>query len=310
MEPIEKKIISPAAINALIEALSNIYHFKRDLRNFITNTISNHQILVKLNWEDYKRTIANNLVNFLNRNQEDYQDDLLKLMTEVCKITDFSHLEKLEDGKEKARNAKQSVEALRKQMGQHEDIIKENIRIEERRQKAGETVLQKQNFQKKLDELKNEYYILVSSAEPQKRGFKLEKIMKGLFNLFDLDPKSSFKITGLQIDGAFTFEGTDYLFESKWENDPVGFKELSVFNGKLTGNLDNTLGLFLSINGFSDEGIHAYSKSRPSLILMDGADLMAVLEGRIDLKDLLLRKRRHASQTGNIYLKINYILSN
>lgn len=306
----EKKIISPAAINALIEALANIYHFKRDLRNFITNTISNHQILVKLNWEDYKRVIASNLVNFLNRNQEIYQNDLLKLMTEVCKITDFSHLEKLDDGKEKVRNAKQSVEALRKQMGQHEDIIKESIKIEERRRKAGETVRQKQNFQKKLDELKNEYSILVSSTEAQKRGFQLEKIMKELFNLFDLDPKSSFKITGLQIDGAFTLEGTDYLFESKWENDPIGFKELSVFNGKLTGNLDNTLGLFLSINGFSNEGIQAYSKSRPSLILMDGADLMAVLEGRFDLKDLLLRKRRHASQTGNIYLKINDILSN
>jgi len=45
-----------------------------------------------------------------------------------------------------------------------------------------------------------------------------------------------------------------------------------------------------------------------SLILMDGADLMAVLEGRIDLGTLLLRKRRHASQTGNIYLKIHELL--
>ncbi|MHB1663921.1 MAG: hypothetical protein ACYCT7_01480 [bacterium] len=306
----EKRIISPAAINALIEALASIYHYKRDLRNFITNTISNHEILVKLNWEDYKRTIASNLVNFLNRNQETYQDDLLKLMTEVCKITDFSHLERLDDGKEKARNAKQSVNALKKQMGQHEDIIKENIKINERRQKATVVAKQRQNFQEKLYELNNEYCNLIGSTEAQKRGFKLEKIMKDLFSLFDLDPKASFRVIGLQIDGAFTFDGTDYLFESKWEKNPAGFEELSVFNGKLTGNLDNTLGLFLSINGFSDEGIRAYSKIRPNLILMDGSDLMAVLEGRIDFKDLLLRKRRHASQTGDIYLKINDILSN
>ncbi len=45
------------------------------------------------------------------------------------------------------------------------------------------------------------------------------------------------------------------------------------------------------------------------MILMDGSDLMAVLEGRIDLILLLMRKRRHASQTGNIYHKIHEIMS-
>jgi len=41
------------------------------------------------------------------------------------------------------------------------------------------------------------------------------------------------------------------------------------------------------------------------MILMDGSDLMAVLEGRIDLVQLLLRKRRQAAQTGQIYLRIH-----
>ena len=74
----EKKIIAPAAINALIEALSEIYWYKKDLRNFIINTVNNHSVLAKLNWEDYKRTIVSNLVNFLAKNQDVYQSDLLK----------------------------------------------------------------------------------------------------------------------------------------------------------------------------------------------------------------------------------------
>lgn len=41
---------------------------------------------------------------------------------------------------------------------------------------------------------------------------------------------------------------------------------------------------------------------------MDGADLMAVLEQRIALPDLLRRKKRAAVQTGNIYLKVSEIL--
>jgi len=60
--------------------------------------------------------------------------------------------------------------------------------------------------------------------------------------------------------------------------------------------------LFLSINGFSSEGIRAHSSGKKVLLLMDGGDLTAVLEGRIDLKELLARKRRHAARTGEIYL--------
>ena len=36
---------------------------------------------------------------------------------------------------------------------------------------------------------------------------------------------------------------------------------------------------------------------------MDGEDLIAVLDERITISDLLSRKRREAAQTGNIYLK-------
>ena len=41
---------------------------------------------------------------------------------------------------------------------------------------------------------------------------------------------------------------------------------------------------------------------------MDGNDLMAVLDHRIDFKDMLFRKRRHASDTGNIFLKFDEMI--
>ncbi len=163
-------------------------------------------------------------------------------------------------------------------------------------------------MREKLEELSKEYFKLLSSQEPQQRGYRLEKIIRGLFELFDLDPRASFKIIGEQIDGAFTFEATDYLFEGKWQQEPIGAADLDVLAGKLSRKLDNTLGLFLSVNGFSDDGVKAHSSGRRLMLLMDGSDLMAVLEGRIDLIQLLLRKRREASQTGNIYLRIHEIL--
>lgn len=303
-----KKIIAPVAINALKEALTLIYWYKSDLRSFIMNTINDSSLLARINWEDYKRNIVANIIDFLSNHQETYQNDLLKLIVEVIKIDDFSHLRRLEDGKEKEERAKNAVVALKKLTIQHYDLMEEEKRKEQKRKKAYEKILKNKGVSERLEVIKKEYFNLISSADPQKRGFKLEKVLKKLFILFDLDPKASFKIIGEQIDGAFTFDNTDYLFEAKWQQEPVRIKDLDGFSGKLARKLDNTLGLFLSINSFSEDAVKAHSSGRRLMILMDGSDLMAIIEGRIDLIELLLRKRRHASQTGVIYLKIHEIL--
>ena len=201
-----------------------------------------------------------------------------------------------------------AVDALHVQLKGHSDIEKEQQESEKRRKRAHERLMQVNAIQDELNVLKVEFFELVSSDNPQQRGFSLEKVLKGLFGLFDLDPKSSFRITGEQIDGAFSFEGTDYLLEAKWQQEPVAAKDLDGMAGKLSRKLDNTLGLFLSIEGYSEDAVKTHSSGRRLILLMDGSDLMAVLEGRIDLAQLLFRKRRKASETGNIYLRIHEIL--
>jgi len=303
-----QKNIAPAAINALKEALTNIYWYRKELRSFIANTISDPSILSRINWDDLKRNIVTLLVDYLAHHQDIYQNDLLKLMSEVCRIKDFSHLSRLEDGPKKAQKAKESVEALRKLLSIHEDILDEQKKIEARRKVAYENSLKNEGIRHNLEDIHKKISTLVCSKDHQNRGYQLEKIILELFNLFDLDPKASFRIAGEQIDGAFTFENCDYLFEGKWQTTPVGIEDLDAFAGKLSRKLKTTLGLFLSINGFSEDAVKAHSTGSRVMILMDGADLMAVIEGRIDLIELLLRKRRHASQTGSIYMRVNEIL--
>ncbi len=303
-----QKIIAPAAIQALKEALTLVYWYKSELRSFLSHCISDSRILSRLNWEEYKRNIVATIVDHLSMNEEVYQYDLIRLMSEVSNITDFSHLRKLENGAKKATEAKAAVEALRAQLKGYQDIEKEQKDSEERRKVAHKKLMQVNAVQEELNKLKAEFYALVGSDNPQQRGFSLEKVLKGLFDLFDLNSRASFRILGEQIDGAFSFEGTDYLLEAKWQQEPVAAKDLDGMAGKLSRKLENTLGLFLSVNGYSEDAVKVHSSGRRLVILMDGSDLMAVLEGRIDLVQLLLRKRRKASETGNIYLKINEIL--
>ncbi len=294
------KALSPAAIMALKEALCSVYWYKSDLRGFLNLCLSNAEILSRLDWEAYKRQIASDLVDLLVANQNKHLGDLTKICFELCKMDDFHHLQQLDDGSSKVERARLSVKKLKHLVDPHQDLEKEKDDIIKRQQLAAEKLQQSQAVRQKLEEIKKKYLALVSSLSPQTRGFELEKVMYDLFELFDLDPKASFKNLGEQIDGAFSLEGTDYLFEAKWQKEMVNKADLASFSDKVNTKLENTLGVFLSINGFSADGVAAHQAGGASIILMDGADLMAVLEERIDFVSLLLRKKRHASQTGNI----------
>lgn len=302
------KRISTASLMTLKEALSAIYWYKDDLRSFLGVCLNESPIIATLDWTAYKRDIVWNLVDRLSKKESENQEVLLRLMIEVSHMTDFSHLARLEGGDLKAKKAKEAVEALRKQIKGLEELLKDTAEIASRREQYETEQKRVGGVIHTLSELQKEFYSLLTSTKPQKRGFQLEKILRGLFEIHDLDPRASFKIVGEQIDGAFTFDNTDYLLEAKWQKEPVGVQDLDALQAKVSRKLDNTLGLYISINGYSTDGLEAFMRNRPHLFLVDGADLTAVLEGRIDLKQLLMRKRREASQTGNIYLKVSEIL--
>jgi hypothetical protein len=46
----------------------------------------------------------------------------------------------------------------------------------------------------------------------------------------------------------------------------------------------------------------AISPDFKSIIIMDGLDIISILEGRVSLPDLLYKKRRRATETGKIYV--------
>lgn len=302
------KRLSPAAINALKDALSTIYWYKRDLRSFLTHCLSDPILLSRLDWDDYKHNIVGQMVDYLARNENAYQDQLIRLMAEVVKVKDFSHLAYLEDGAQKVKRAESSVAALKQHLKGHHELFEKDHEAEKAREGIQQEKVKTNAVKTALGDMTKEYVNLISSDDPQGRGYRLEKILHGLFKLFDLDPKASFRTVGEQIDGAFTFEGFDYLLEAKWQGQLINASNLDSLSGKLTRRLDNTLGLYLSVNGFSPDAVTIHSAGRSTIILMDGSDLMAVLENRIDLPLMLRRKRRSAAQTGNIYLKVQEIL--
>jgi len=304
------KQLSPTGIMALKEALCSVYWYKSELRGFLQLCLSSPAILNNFNWENYKRQIASDVIDFLVANPSTHIGDLTKICYEICKINDFSHLKQLDDGSQKVEKARSAVARLKQLVEPHQDVKKEQDEIKKRQEQAANKLKENVAVRQKLETIKNRYMALVSSENAQGRGFELEKIMYELFELFDLDPKASFKNLGEQIDGAFSLEGTEYLFEAKWQKELVNKADLAVFSDKVKTKLENTLGVFLSINSYSQDGVAAHQAGGASIILMDGSDLMAVFEERIDFTSLLVRKKRHAAQTGGIYLSYYQMVAN
>lgn len=303
-----EKRISVNTLLALKDALIHIFWTKKDLRQFIGLALENSLIVSTIDWAgNTKLESVSQLIDRMAKRQDIYQTDLLKLIQEAGNINDFSHLKIWDDADTKIKKAKSAVQKLLNQSKGYFDSIEELKKAEQARATNQAKIKESITYQQRLEELKKKFFEIAINDNHQSRGHQLEKLLNELFLFFDLDPKSSFKITGEQIDGSFTFDNTDYLLEAKWQKKQIDAQELYGFGGKIQGKLKNTLGLYVSLEGFSNESTKTQNPSVKAIILMDGADLMQILEGRIKLTDMLYIKRRHAAQTGEIFYRITGI---
>lgn len=297
------KIISPDALIALEYALSSIYWYKNDLRTFVERSVKNKSLVISLDWSLTKREISSILVRRMSDRPDLFEDDLLNLMYFTASLTDFSHLKKCEDSEKLIKNAKESVAALKQHCSGYFDLKAERELKEQRKQAYEASRKEREGFDNELANIKRQFEELITMQDVQARGYAFEKLLNSLFLLFDLQPRKAFRITGAQIDGAFSLDGADYLLEAKWHLKPSSTNDLFAFKGKIDGTLKNTLGLFISYNGFVDTAIDAQNQSK-AIILMDGMDLMQVLEGKITLPQMISLKKQHASQTGKMMYRI------
>ncbi len=153
------------------------------------------------------------------------------------------------------------------------------------------------------DTLRDRFTSLMAESNAQRRGYLLEPFLNDLFEFEKLDPRSSFRLVGEQIDGSFSWRSRTNLVEAKWVSDPTAGAEFGAFIFKIEGKTADTRGVYISINGYSPTAITSLNgKGALKFICIDGAHLMRVLSGGEHLPELLSRLWRHADETGEAYL--------
>ena len=136
----------------------------------------------------------------------------------------------------------------------------------------------------------------------RRRGFDFERLLNAFFTADDLEPRTSYRPAGEQIDGSFYLDGKIYLFEAKWHADPLPASILYEFKGKVDGKLVGTIGVFISMSGYSKDAVDGLIRGKSlNVILLDNKDIDAAITKGHGFKNIFRFKVRKAAEEGAIY---------
>lgn len=300
--------ISPNAYQALRDALSVIFWFKRSFTRYVNTALRDSpEVLAGLDLKAMpKREAVDEIVDRLMRREGKYQAVTLRLMLDVANRTDFSELADIEDGAAKVAVARAKVKAMKAMVRPYEALYEQQQRLEREQAEYRARLAEQRRFSDELADLNAEFLAMhqQSTETPQQRGKRFEGFLNRVFELFDLEPRLAYDLAREQLDGAFSFDTDDYVVEAKWRIQPLDREEADAFDAKVKRKGRNALGLIVSISGLTADARQEYS-SRSTFITIDGLDLMAILGAHIRLDDAILRKKRHVNETGECYFPVS-----
>jgi hypothetical protein len=126
-----------------------------------------------------------------------------------------------------------------------------------------------------------------------------------LLDFSEIPNRKPYVHNGRQIDGSLTISGTTYLVELKFTAEQASAPDIDTFYRKVTSKADNTMGIMVSISGYSSVAREEASGNKTPLLLLDHGHIYLVLGGMMGFADVIERIRRHASQTGEAYLSVS-----
>lgn len=137
----------------------------------------------------------------------------------------------------------------------------------------------------------------------QRRGYALQNLLYSILFHEGLDPRTSYRPKGEEIDGAFYLDHRTFLLEARWRADLTSASDLGTFKIKVDGKLAGTLGIFISMNGYSEDAVPAFQIGKTiNVILFDQSDMDAILIHGNELLKVLDFKLRQAGEVGKPYV--------
>lgn len=294
--------VTPRLIELTYEATLKSYWRKEALRKFLRGAhVTESHLSTWVLAEESKR-------QFLDRTFHKLQgsDRGKALICQMAKYlseqTTFPDLENWEDSGVKIAEAKGAVRELQKYLAAQEEELRSDKDREEAKKRAREERRAIQRSQTDKFKLQQRLDGLHASVGTQEGGYAFQDWFYDLLEYCEIQNRRPFMSNGRQIDGSMTLEGTTYLVELKFTAKQADATDIDSLRSKVDDKADNTMGVMVSISGYSSVAITQASGRKTTLLLLDARHLYLFLSGVLSFKEVVTRLRRHASQTGEAYL--------
>lgn len=293
--------ITPRLIELTYEAALKSFWRKEALRKFLRASHVAETFVSTWGADESKR-------DFLDRAFQNLQasDRGKAVIFEIAKFlseqTTFPDLRNWEDSAQKIVEATKAVAELRAYLKAQDETIRSEKEREEAKAKARED---RQNIQRSLTDkakLQQRLDALHSAVGTQQGGYDFQDWFYDLLVFCEIQNRRPYMASGRQIDGSLTFDGTTYLVELKFTASQAGATDVDSLRSKVDDKADNTMGIMVSISGYSSVAITQASGRKTTLLLFDAMHIYMFLSGTLSFRDIISRVRRHASQTGEAYL--------
>lgn len=177
----------------------------------------------------------------------------------------------------------------------------------ERRKREKKTLLRDQSVL-----LLAQFDDAAKEGDPHQRGYLLEDLLNRAFVLHEITVHRSFRRNagGEQIDAAFEMDGWHYIVECRWRARLADIRQLDGLGGQVSRSGRQTMGLFLSVDGWSEHVVPLLKQNpNKNIILMEGVDLRTVLAQQVDLPRLLKAKLTALNLDAEPYLPVARVIS-
>lgn len=295
--------LPPHFIDLVQDALLKSFWTKKALRTFLRRSQVSDSFLSQLQTDETKRDWLDRLFPKLEASERGHS--LIQQMARsLADQSSFPDLSTWEDSTEKIRAAQGAVNALKDYFAIKEDEKAQEQKAAEVRKAAEEQRQAAMWSQLSLAVLKERIDSLCQQLGTQKGGYSFQDWFYDLMDYFEVDNRRPYIASGRQIDGSLTIDGTTYLVELKFTASQADAPDIDSILKKVNGKADNTMGILLSMSGFSSVAINEASFAKSPLLLLDHSHLYMVLGGIISFPDAVRRIRRHSSQEGKAFLAV------
>ncbi len=296
-----KTKLTPYYIDLIYDACLKSFWRKQALAQFLRRSRISEPFLATWGPEESKRDFLDRLFLELPKTDKG-RIGLLRIADSLIEQRTFPDLQNWEDSAKKIKDAHDAASKLRI----YHDRQDEEIQSEEEKRKAQEAFRKRQEqvgrSQKTLQELSEQLNDLGKKLGTQQAGYDFQSWFFNLLDFSEIPNRKPYVHEGRQIDGSLTLAGTTYLVELKFTASQADATDIDSFFKKVTNKADNTMGIMVSISGYSSVAEKEASGAKTPILLLDHGHIYLVLGGIMGLADVIDRIRRHASQTGEAYL--------